>query len=108
MSVQWKILTIIFFCEEPALYNHQTSSQSEDVKERLSIIAKHGAYDDECKVELAQLGLQFDVLLDQGLITVDFLLCRDSGGDTYSFKIKGKARRLLFPESETYNLRVNK
>lgn len=51
---------------------------------------------------------QFDVLLDQGLITVDFLLCRDSGGDTYSFKIKGKARRLLFPESETYNLRVNK
>lgn len=46
------------FCEEPALYNHQTSSQSEDVKERLSIIAKHGAYDDECKVELAQLGLQ--------------------------------------------------
>ena len=48
---------------------------------------------------------QFDVLLDQGQITVDFLLCRDSGGDTYSFKIKGKARPLLFPQSETYNLR---
>ena len=49
---------------------------------------------------------QFDVLLDQGQITVDFLLCRDSGGDTYSFKIKGRARPLLFPQSETYNLRA--
>lgn len=47
---------------------------------------------------------QFDVLLDQGQITVDFLLCRDSGGDTYSFKIKGKARQFLFPQSDTYNL----
>lgn len=47
---------------------------------------------------------QFDVLLDQGQITVDFLLCRDSGGDTYSFKIKGKSRQLLFPQSDTYNL----
>lgn len=49
---------------------------------------------------------QFDILLEQGQITVDFLLCRDSGGDTYSFKIKGKARPLLFPQSDTYNLRV--
>lgn len=49
---------------------------------------------------------QFDVLLDQGQITVDFLLCRNFGGDTYSFKIKGKARPLLFPQSETYNLRA--
>ncbi len=47
---------------------------------------------------------QFDILLDQGQITVDFLLCRDSGGDTYSFKIKGKARQLLFPQSDTYKL----
>ena len=30
---------------------------------------------------------QFDILLEQGKITVDFLLCRDSGGDTYSFKV---------------------
>ncbi len=45
------------FCEEPELYNHQTSSQSDDVKERLSIIAKHGVYNEECKVELSQLGL---------------------------------------------------
>lgn len=49
---------------------------------------------------------QFDVLLDQGQITVDFLLCRRSGGDTYSFKIKSAARSLLFPESDIYNLRV--
>lgn len=49
---------------------------------------------------------QFDILLDQGLITVDFLLCRNSGGDTYSFKIKGNARNLLFPQCETYNLRA--
>ncbi len=49
---------------------------------------------------------QFDVLLDQGQITVDFLLCRRSGGDTYSFKIKSEARNLLFPQSETYNLRT--
>jgi hypothetical protein len=38
----------------------------------------------------------------QGKITVDFLLCRDSGGDTYSFKVGKKDRALLFPESETY------
>ncbi|MBO4965599.1 MAG: DNA cytosine methyltransferase [Muribaculaceae bacterium] len=46
------------FCEAPVLYNHQTSSQSDDVKERLSIIAKHGVYDEDCKVELSQLGLE--------------------------------------------------
>lgn len=49
---------------------------------------------------------QFDVLLEHGQISVDFLLCRGSGGDTYSFKIKSKARGLLFPESEIYNLRT--
>ena len=47
---------------------------------------------------------QFDILLDQGLITVDFLLCRRSGGDTYSFKIKNGARPYLFPQSETYTI----
>lgn len=45
------------FCEEPALYNHQTSSQGKDVRQRLSIIAKHGIYDTECKEELSLLGL---------------------------------------------------
>lgn len=46
------------FCEAPILYNHQTSSQSDDVRERLAIIARHGVYDEDCKVELAQLGLE--------------------------------------------------
>ena len=45
------------FCEEPALYNHQTSSQSDEVKQRLSVIAKHGVYDAECKKELSLRGL---------------------------------------------------
>ncbi len=48
---------------------------------------------------------QFDILLDQGQITVDLLLCRPSRhGDTYSFKMRKAARPLLFPESETYKL----
>ena len=46
------------FCEASELYNHQTSSQSEEVKKRLSIIAKHGVYDDDCKNELSSLGLE--------------------------------------------------
>lgn len=46
---------------------------------------------------------QFDVLLEQGKIKLDLMLCRPSGhGDTYSFKIAKKDRPLLFPESETY------
>ena len=53
-----KDLNNSLFCEAPVLYNHQTSSQSDDVKERLSIIAKHGVYDEDCKVELTQLGLE--------------------------------------------------
>ena len=41
---------------------------------------------------------QFDVLIEQNIITVDLLLCRPSGhGDTYSFKIKKKGMPLLFP-----------
>ena len=31
------------------LFNHQTSKQSEEVRERLELIAQHGVYDDECK-----------------------------------------------------------
>lgn len=46
---------------------------------------------------------QFDILLEQNIITVDLLLCRPSGhGDTYSFKIKKKGMPLLFPESVIY------
>ena len=48
---------------------------------------------------------QFDILLEQNLITVDLLLCRPSGhGDTYSFKIKRQGMPLLFPYSITYNV----
>ncbi len=47
---------------------------------------------------------QFDVLIEQNIITVDLLLCRQSGnGDTYSFKIKKKGMPLLFPQSVIYN-----
>ncbi len=48
---------------------------------------------------------QFDILLEQNLITVDLLLCRPSGnGDTYSFKIKKNGMPLLFPESVFYEI----
>lgn len=50
---------------------------------------------------------QFDTLLEQGKITVDFLLCRNSGGDTYSFKIGKRDRHLLFPDSVTYVINSN-
>lgn len=45
---------------------------------------------------------QFDILMEQGHISVDFLLCRRTGGDAFSFKIDAKSRPLLFPQSETY------
>lgn len=53
---------------------------------------------------------QFDILLGQGHVSVDFLLCRRPGadgkprGDTYSFKIDAKSKPLLFPQSETYTI----
>jgi len=48
---------------------------------------------------------QFDILLEQNMITVDLLLCRPSGrGDTYSFKIKKKGMPLLFPESIIHHI----
>ena len=48
---------------------------------------------------------QFDVLLEQNLITIDLLLCRPSGhGDTYSFKIKKKGMASLSPESILYTI----
>lgn len=39
------------------LYNHQMSNQSEQVRNRLHIIAGHGNYDDLCRAELAEAGL---------------------------------------------------
>lgn len=56
---------------------------------------------------------QFDVLLEQSMITVDLLLGRPKfnpvsgekkkGGDAVSFKIKKNAASLLFPDSVTYS-----
>lgn len=43
--------------ENQKLYNHQTSRQSEEVKERLECIVEHGSYDDECKEELREKGI---------------------------------------------------
>lgn len=55
---------------------------------------------------------QFDILLEQSMITVDLLLGRPKvdletgkpkkGGDAVSFKIKKSAAGLLFPDSTTY------
>lgn len=46
---------------------------------------------------------QFDVLLENCKITMDLLLCRGSGGDTFGFKMNKEDRMYLFPESELYN-----
>lgn len=55
---------------------------------------------------------QFDILLEQSMITVDLLLGRPKvdletgkpkkGGDAVSFKIKKSAAGLLFPDSTIY------
>ena len=48
---------------------------------------------------------QFDTLLDSGYISVDLLLSRPMGsGDTIAFKIKKKARPMLFPDNEIIKL----
>lgn len=44
--------------ETADLFNHQTSSQNDVVKQRLRIIAQHGGYTEECKAELKALGLE--------------------------------------------------
>jgi hypothetical protein len=51
---------------------------------------------------------QFDILIDQGMITLDHLIKRNSKGKVVEkgplFKIKSKGLDLLFPPSEKYNL----
>lgn len=51
---------------------------------------------------------QFDILLDQGIITLDHLIKRNSKGRVVEkgplFKIKPQGIDLLFPPSEKYNL----
>lgn len=54
---------------------------------------------------------QFDILIDQGIITLDHLIKRNSEGKVVEkgplFKIKPKGLDLLFPLSEKYELIVN-
>ncbi len=51
---------------------------------------------------------QFDLLMDQGIITLDHLIKRNSKGEVAEkgplFKIKPKGLSLLFPPSESYSL----
>jgi len=51
---------------------------------------------------------QFDILLEQGIITLDHLIKRQPNGKTSEkdplFKIKPNALDLLFPPSKIYNL----
>ena len=51
---------------------------------------------------------QFDLLIEQGIITLDHLIKRNSKGEVVEkgplFKIKPKGIELLFPPSEIYNL----
>ncbi|MDA9360346.1 MvaI/BcnI restriction endonuclease family protein [Flavobacteriaceae bacterium] len=51
---------------------------------------------------------QFDLLVEQGIITLDHLIKRNSKGKVVEkgplFKIKPKGIELLFPPSESYNL----
>ena len=54
---------------------------------------------------------QFDILIEQGIITLDHLIKRNSKGKVVEkgplFKIKPKGLDLLFPPSEKYELIVN-
>ena len=43
--------------DNKTLYNHQTSRQGQDVKERLECIVKYGEYNDSCKKELRERSL---------------------------------------------------
>lgn len=51
---------------------------------------------------------QFDILVEQGIITLDHLIKRKSSGSVVEkgpiFKIKPNALDLLFPPSQTYSL----
>ena len=51
---------------------------------------------------------QFDLLIDQGIITLDHLIKRNSKGRVAEkgplFKIKPKGIEMLFPPSESYSL----
>jgi hypothetical protein len=54
---------------------------------------------------------QFDILVEQGIITLDHLIKRKSNGSVVEkgpiFKIKPNALDLLFPPSKSYSLMLN-
>lgn len=54
------------------------------------------------------ISTQFDILIEQGIITLDHLIKRDSKGKVVEkgplFKIKPEGIDLLFPPSEKYSL----
>lgn len=55
------------------------------------------------------ISTQFDLLIDQGIITIDHLIKKNSEGRVIEkgplFKIKPSGINMLFPPSENYNLR---
>lgn len=78
-----------------------------------SIIIEGKEYFQYTKVEHTKRPItsQFDILIDQGIITLDHLIKRNSKGKVVEkgplFKIKPKGLNLLFPPSEKYELIVN-
>ena len=101
----WQLLTLH---ERLRTKHHETFWIK--VENRIEDNKEYFRYDHILHTKNPNIG-QFDVLLEQGMISVDLLLCRPSfqkpgknGGDTYSFKMKPKAMPLLFPESVTYTI----
>ena len=101
----WQLLTL----HERLLTKHHETFWIK-VENRIEDNKEYFRYDTIIHTKNPNVG-QFDVLLEQGIITVDLLLCRPSfqksgknGGDTYSFKMKPKALPLLFPENLTYKI----
>lgn len=101
----WQLLTL----HERLLTKHHETFWI-NVENRIEGGKEYFRYDNIIHTKNPNIG-QFDVLLEQGMITVDLLICRPSfqksgknGGDTYSFKMRPKAMPLLFPESITYKI----
>lgn len=101
----WQLLTL----HERLLTKHHETFWI-NVENRIEDNKEYFRYDTIIHTKNPNIG-QFDVLLEQGMITVDLLLCRPSfqksgknGGDTYSFKMRPKAMPLLFPQSLTYKI----
>ena len=101
----WKLLKL----HERLLTKHHETFWI-NVENRIEDNKEYFRYDNIIHTKNPNIG-QFDILLGQGMISVDLLICRPSfqksgrtGGDTYSFKLKSKAMPLLFPESLVYKI----